>query len=624
MTNKIKKLSDHSHLRKRVPLYLGSDQPHIQDIVLYNPDHTPYVTEVTWVPALYTCLREIIDNALDEINGHGFGNRIDVTFDSKTLTMTVADNGRGIPIDYDEDHKQYLATMVLSEPRAGRNFDDRGEVAGVNGIGSAAVSNTSEWFRFEVIRDGKKFKQEFSEGPESSTELTIGKAKITPSQGKTGTKIEFKLSERVYLARTLPDEFVRSRITEIAIANPHIKISFNGNLIKVKPKVEQSLFPDKKPIIVDIDEETIKSRFYILPSGDGPEHIHTIVNNIPAFNGGVHVDTFRRHFYGNLITALEKESKKRKLSPNRSDVQDGLFIYNITNMKAPNFDSQSKSRLINEEIAIIVKKSLENDSLYRDLIKRNPDWINGIYERCAKRTMKKDAAELSKLNKANKRVKVEKLMDATGRDRTECILLLAEGDSAISGLTEARDPKIHGGLPLRGKVLNCHPSKSSLKDVANNEALQQIMRSVGLSVGEPAVRNKLRYGKIFITTDADQDGLNIAALLVNFFYQLWPELFDPKDPYIYVFDTPLIIARKGKDIKYWYSDEYNTFDQDKYKGWEVSRAKGLANLRKNDWNYVLRNPKVQPIVDDGKLMGALDLIFNEGLSDKRKEWMGLL
>ena len=238
-------------------------------------------------------------------------------------------------------------------------------------------------------------------------------------------------------------------------------------------------------------------------------------------------------------------------------------------------------------------------------------------------TLKKDNADLRKLNKQGKRQKVEKLNDATGRDRKNCILFLAEGDSAISGLTEARNPEIHGGLPLRGKVLNCHPSKSSLKEIATNEALLQITRSIGLSVGERANRFSLRYGKVFITCDADQDGYNISALLINFFYQLWPELFDPKDPFIYVFDTPLLIAAKGKQRRYWYNDNYATFDQQEMKGWEITRAKGLAALRKADWKYVLENPKVQPIVDDGKLRESLDLIFNENLADKRKVWMGL-
>lgn len=624
MSTSIKKLSDYAHCRLRTNMYLGSVEPHTQTIVLYDEKLRPYTKEVTWTPALFTCLREIVDNALDEIIGHGFGNRIEVTFDPEKLIFSVRDNGRGIPIDFDQTHNQYLVTMVLTEPRAGRNFEERGEVAGANGIGSSAVSITSEWFKVEVTRDGKKFKQTFREGGKDAKAITIEPPKITPLKSdKTGTYIEFMPSTVVFNSRILPEEFIRSRVTEVSICNPTLKVFYNGEQIKVKPKQEATLFPNQKLITIDINEGSLRSKFWITYGNEGTEHIHSLVNNIPVFNGGVHIDAFRRLFYGNLLSALERESKKRKLTPNRSDIQDGLFIYNITNMTAPNFDSQSKTRLINEEVASVFKSALEDPSFYKDVIRKNPDWINAIYERCAERTLKKDNADLRKLNKQGKRQKVEKLNDATGRDRKNCILFLAEGDSAISGLTEARNPEIHGGLPLRGKVLNCHPSKSSLKEIATNEALLQITRSIGLSVGERANRFSLRYGKVFITCDADQDGYNISALLINFFYQLWPELFDPKDPFIYVFDTPLLIAAKGKQRRYWYNDNYATFDQQEMKGWEITRAKGLAALRKADWKYVLENPKVQPIVDDGKLRESLDLIFNENLADKRKVWMGL-
>lgn len=604
-------------------MYLGSVEPHTQSIVLYF-EQKPSVVEVTWTPALFTCLREIIDNALDEIVGHGHGNRIDVTYNPETLVFSVQDNGRGIPIDFDKAHNQYLATMVLTEPRAGRNFDERGEVAGVNGIGSSAVSITSEWFNVEIHRDGKKFKQTFREGLPGAKEIDIVAPKITAVKSdKTGTFIEFCPSKEVFQSRILPEDFIRSRVTEIAICNPSLKIFYNGEQIKVKPRQEQTLFPGVKPITIEINEGTLRSKFWITHGNEGAEHVHSLVNNIPVFNGGVHIDAFRRLFYAGMLTALERESKRRKLSPNRSDIQDGLFIYNITNMQAPNFDSQSKTRLINEEVASVMKKQLENSDLYKDLIKKNPEWIEAIYKRCEDRTMKKDASELAKLNKAARKQKVEKLSDAIGSDRQKCILFLAEGDSAISGLTGARDKNIHGGLPLRGKVLNCHPTKSTLKTIATNDALLQITRSLGLSIGERANRFKLRYGKVFITTDADEDGKDIASLLVNFFYQLWPELFDPTNPFIYVFDTPLIIAAKGKQRRYWYKDNYHEFDQVEMKGWEITRAKGLAALRKIDWQNALAEPRVTPIVDDGELKGALDLLFNNNRSDDRKKWMGL-
>jgi DNA gyrase/topoisomerase IV subunit B len=621
---KIKKLTDYSHVRLKTEMYFGSRAVHTQTVMDYESGK-PAPADMTWVPAVYTAFREIIDNALDEVVGHGHGNRIDVTYDPETREMSVEDNGRGIPISWDEDHQTYAATLALSEARAGRNFEARGEVAGTNGIGAAGVNFCSEYFKLTIHRDGKKFSQNFSEGNELlGEELVVSEAKIIEKKSDiTGTKVVFKLSTKVFPDTTLPLQFVRSRITEIAIANPLIRVYFNGTQIKTKPRPEQSLFDKVKPIAVEIKEENFRTRFWLVPNWitDG-EHFHTLVNNIPAFNGGVHIETFRRDFYRNLLGALEKESKRRKLSPNRSDVTEGVLIYNITNMHGPNFDSQSKTRLINEEVSKIVTKALDDPELYKDVIKKNKDWIEEIYKRCSERTMKKDQADINKLAKKLSRSKVAGLMDANAKDRTKCVLFLAEGDSAISGMSSVRNPEIHGGLALRGKVLNVNGE--ALKTVIENKALADIMNSVGLIVGRKANRDELRYGKVYIAHDMDPDGLNIGALLINFFHTFWPELFDPNlEPFINIFKTPFIIAEKGKQRKYWYSHNYQDFDPVAHSGWSITRAKGLSTLTEDDWQYSLDNPELFSVVDDGNIKDSLDLIFNNNRSDDRKEWIGM-
>ena len=221
------------------------------------------------------------------------------------------------------------------------------------------------------------------------------------------------------------------------------------------------------------------------------------------------------------------------------------------------------------------------------------------------------------------RTKVPELKDATSKDRTECILFLAEGESAIAGMNNARDPEIHGGLGLRGKVLNVNGE--SPKKALDNQSLANIMNSLGLIIGEKAEdRSTMRYGKVYIAHDMDQDGYNIGALLVNFFYTYWPELFDPKqEPVFYIFNTPFIIAEKGKQRKYWYGNNYDEFKPEDYKGWTITRAKGLGTLMAADWEYSLKNPSLYPIIDDGNMEEALDLIFNGKRADDRKTWIGL-
>lgn len=620
MTEEIKKLSDYSHARLRTEMYLGSRAPHTQTILDLS-DLTPKAKEVTWVPALYTAFREIVDNSLDEIIGYKRGNRIDITYNPETLEFSVEDNGRGIPIDYDTNERMHKATMVMTHARAGRNFGDRQNVAGTNGIGASIVNFCSEYFHMQIHRDKKKFTQEFHEGNIVVDELHIKKPQIRKvSSTKTGTRIEWKLSKEVFKERILPEDFIKSRVVEIALSNPSLKVFYNGKQIKINKSIEKILFGDFEPIKVEIKEKDFQSTFWLVPDFADQEMVHTVVNNIFAINGGVHIDAFRREFYPGFLAALEPTSKRRKVSPNRSDVSDGLLIFNITQMKAPDFDSQSKTRLINEWVGKTIKKHLTED-VYKEIIRKNKTWIESIYERAYARTNMKEDAEIKKLSRKLKKTKIANLRDATGTDRSKCILFLSEGNSAISEMASVRNPEIHGGLPLRGKVLNVNGV--SRKKVLDNSTLADIMNAIGLTLAERANRYKLRYSKVYIAADMDPDGANITSLLINFFYTYWPELFDPNnEPFFYIFITPFIIAEKGKQRKYWYNYNYKDFKPEEWKGWAITRAKGLGTLTKDDWKHCLDKPELYPVVDDGKMKDALDLIFGAD-TDKRKEWIGL-
>jgi len=623
----IEKLTDWQHARIRTEMYLSSRDPHTQSVLEYRSTG-PETVETTWIPALACSFREILDNALDEVVSHGHGNRIDVNYDPNTMIFSISDDGRGIPISYDETHKIHKATLALTHTKAGRNFGERGSTRGLNGVGASVVNFCSEYFDVTIIRDKLEFTQRFTEGDGTNTDLIIEDPIIMPSDSKkTGTKIVFKPSKKVFHDMRLPESFIEARMVEVALCYPSLKIFYNGKRIASK-SVEDALFPQHKPIVFNIDDAVaeFKSRFWLVPEflPKDKDYAYSLVNAIPMFNGGTHIEQFRKSFFSGLLDALEKESKKRKLEPNKNDISEGLLIYNITQMKAPNFDSQSKSRLINENVAVIIRKAMDDTNFFKDVIKKYPDWIENIFERCVARTQKKTLADIDKTAKKSKREKVEDLQDACGSERSKCILALTEGKSAASGFISARDPDLHGALPLGGKPMNVreHP----LAKVMANGPLTDIMKSVGLFPGKRVNRHLLRYGKIYLTTDADEDGKNIAALLVNFFYHFWPELFDPeREPFIYVFDTPLIIAVKGKNRKFWYKDDYESFDPDKFKGWEITRAKGLAALKKPDWEYVLANPKLIPIVDDGKLNDALFLLFGGGSTqaDARKAWIGL-
>src|ERR1035437_9703792 len=641
-------ISPYKQIRLRTEYVYGSRDLHNQVVLEYGPDG-PFAVDTIWIPAIFTMFREIIDNSLDEVITHKHGNRIDIEYDSEFMTFSVEDNGQGIPIDWSDKHQQHAATVLLSGIFAGRNYkdmhgEDRGEARGLNGMGAKGVNYCSEWFQVEVLRDKQQFNQRFQEGEE----LIIEDAIVLPDTGrKTGTKIKFALSKKVFPSMILPESFVEARIREIAICYPNLHITYNKKRILIKDQTKD-LFGSMNPIVFDIDhdpettnigkssvqQKSFKAKFWLVPNfikDTGTDFSFSLVNAIPLFMGGTHLEAIREGFYTGILRNLEKESKKRKLDPSRADIADGLLIYNIMDMSAPSFDSQAKTRLINENAGSIVLKYLQDEDFFKNIIKKYPEWIEDIYTKCFARTKNKDDFESKRQAKRNIKKKIESLKDACGTDRTKCILFLAEGDSAVSGIAEAGNPEIHGTLPLRGKVLNVYGK--SIKDVLANETLSKIMNSIHLIPGDERVnRRQLRYGKIYLAMDADEDGKNICSLLVNFFYTLWPDLFDPeRDPFIYVFDTPLIIAKRGKRHRYWYSENADKFDPEENKGFEITRAKGLAGLKEEDWKYVLNNPKIVPIIDDRKLKESLSLLFAKGnndigedsASDKRKEWIGL-
>lgn len=620
----IVKLSDYNHHRMRTEMYLGSRNLHTQTVINWTGEKLA-AQEMAWTPAAYCAFREIFDNSLDEVVGHKHGSKIDVTYDPATLTFSVRDDGRGIPIDWDSDENMHKATLALTQARAGRNFGQRQEVRGTNGIGASVVVNCSKVFSIDIRRGDKRFQQTFKEGSVILPELDIGKPKITPSSnGKTGTFVSFTLSSEVFPKAVIPIEFLKARIQEVAANHPQIKFTFNGERVQVSRTLEKTMLSNHNVASIAVKGDKFNSMYYLVPQfmPDG-EYCHSTVNDIPAFNGGQHIDTFKRLFFSGLLKALERESKRRGLTPNRSDIAEGLLIYNVTFMHGPNFDSQSKTRLINDEVDKYIKSCLEDENTFKTIIRQHKQWVQNIYDRCAARTQKKDDAELAKANRKLLRQKVPKLLDANGRDRTKCILLITEGDSAKTMVSSVRDPEIHGALPLRGKILNVRGE--NLKTIIDNQIISDLMSAIGVGIGQTAVREDLRYGKVYLAADQDPDGANITALLVNFFYLHWPELFDPKlPPFFHSFQTPFIIQEKGKKRHYWYADNYHEYNPNDWKNCpKPTRAKGLGSLEEEDWVHSLQNPKLIPIIDDGNLSNALDLIFSGTRADDRKAWISL-
>lgn len=623
-TENFRKLDDYQHARLRTEMYLGSREKHTQDIVVFDDNNLRQET-IEFVPALYTALRELIDNSIDEVIGYNKGDTIKVSYDPESFQFTVEDNGRGLPIKEQPNlGKGPAASILLGEARAGRNFDERGQVAGTNGLGAACTNFTSEWFKLDVWQDGKHLSQKWGEGLYRRKEIhkTTGPSVRDISSTKNGTKISFIPSKKVFPTLLLPEVLVKSTLWHIAVAHPSLKVYYNGQRLKPVNSRDavSSTFLSEKPITITVKTQGFDSKFYLVPNftNNESEIVHSTLNGISAFQGGSHIDAFISNFTKIVTDALYSKTSREKLTLRKNDIMGGMLVYNITNMDAPNFDSQTKTRLITE-----VKSKFKEGISKKDievLLKKNPQWVESVLDRARDRIQHAERKKLKdKQNQFRKEV-VPGLLDATSRDRSECILFIGEGESAISNMASVRDPKVHGGIGLRGKILNVHDIKPNR--VVENQILKNIMISIGLKIGESARRESLRYNAIFIATDSDEDGKNITSLLINFFYRFWPELFDKEnEPFIFNFSTPFIIAKKGKRIKYFYAHDYHEFDFKDFKGWEITRAKGLGSLTLQDWEHSLEKPVVTPIVDDGNLKDILELVFNPKKADERKEWL---
>lgn len=615
--------------RIRTEMFLGSRELHTEDVLNYDGKDLK-IDSFTWVPALWTCLREIIDNAVDELIAHGHGDTIRVSYDIMNMVFTVEDNGHGLPIDEIKSvGKGPAASIMLARAFSGDNFDDdRASMAGMNGVGASMVNFTSEYFELEVygkVKSGphKKFTQRWDEGVYGGKPIhkTKGPHVIRGSKSKSGTKITFKPSAKVYAKMELPEEFVIGRLWDIAVTNPKLRVFYNGKRLQLhagRDQIKTTYFYDKKVSVVTVKDGDFNADFYLIPGfteKDG--HVHTLVNNIPTFRGGTHVDAFNTHFYTKALAELEKHAKRAKVKLRRDDISNGLLVYGIVRMQDPTFDSQTKTNLI-KEVNNHFKTGFD-PFLVGSAFRRNPSWVEGVIAAAQRRTEKKEQKEVNQEQRKRSKTKIAKLSDANSRIRRNCILFLMEGDSAISNFPPASDPEIHGYMPLRGKIMNVHGITA--RKAMTSEALLDIMTAMGLKVGEKPV--DLRYGKVFVTPDEDEDGKNIAALIFMFFYRFWPEMYEGPAPVVYKFNTPFVILSKGKQRKYIYAEDYEEFQRnlEKYKGWDIRRAKGLGSLEPEDWEYALKHPNVVPILNDGKLGEVFDLIFNTARADDRKEWL---
>lgn len=607
-------LDEIDHIRKRTGMYAGSVTEQKSVEWIYDANTKKMVKrEISYIPALVKIFSEILDNAIDE------SRRAPDTLDSIRVTfeddgsISVQDNGRGIPVEIHQQTGKYIAETVFSNLRAGSNFNDEEDqqLIGTNGVGSTLTNVLSTHFRIESC-DGKKlFRQDFWKGMRERDDPII------KEDTKNRTKISFTPDFEFFKLTGLTEGNrlrMMKKVVDAAACNLGVKFYLNGDRIAVKD------FDDYIALYADeyVTDSTPDWKVGISAS-DGFEQI-SFINSVETYQGGSHVDYVMIQITDKVRDFIKR---KHKLEVKPAEIRGHMRVYISANVNRPKFSSQTKENMISS--VKDYKTSWEvPDKMITKILKSNI--VQSILDWAAAKAAQEEMKELRKMNKdaaKNDPKRVEKFSDAIEkRDRYKCELYLAEGDSARKSIQEVRgkNPYI-GSYALRGKLLNVTDCKT--EDILGNNEIANLLTVIGLKIGEKVKSvNELRFGKIVAMTDQDLDGHHISSLLFNFFAKFWPELFELG--VIYKLTTPLIIAKtKTEEIEFMDDADYEAWSKKAPKH-TFERFKGLGTFTSKEFGKVMSKresylTKVEKLED--KDFKAINLAFSGDEADARKEWL---
>lgn len=606
--NKIEILSDIEHVRRRPNMYIGSVALEYHKRFLNGE-----FVEIEFVPGLIKLVDEILDNSIDEAirTDFKYANVIDVV--ANQTTIKISDNGRGIPQDNiitPEGDTIPSPVAAWTKTKAGGNFGDDSErkTGGQNGVGSALTNIFSKEFIGTTCDGKKKIIVRCANGAEDVSWKFL-------SSKNNGTQVEFTPDFSHFSVDNFSKtdlSIIEYRLATLSVVYPKIKFSFNGVTVGKTFKEFSKGFDNECELA-----ENSNCSIAICRSPDGFRQL-SYVNNINTVNGGTHIDYAMDELSNILIPAIKK---KHSIEINKSKIKESLTVIMVVrDMKNIRFDSQTKERLTSPLGEVKGHIDIDFDKLAKNVLK-NDEIITPIIEAALARKMAADKAAQTKANKKAQKAVVTKHIKPLkyGIKNSGTSIFIAEGDSAINFLAITRDEKLHGGFPLRGKVLNTWGMLPS-KQLANKEIFE-LVSILGLEYGKDP---DMLYDYINIMCDNDFDGRgSIYPTLLGFFSQ-WPKLFS--EGRVRWVKTPIIIASKTEDdyadTKWFYSiEDYKKASGSLGKYKHIRYIKGLGSLVKEEYSRVVNEPELEQVVLDKEWKDKLEMLLGDE-SDKRKEWMG--
>ena len=549
-----------------------------------------YIGDVS-VRGLHHLVYEVIDNSIDEALA-GYAHNIDVKI-NKDGSVTVLDDGRGIPTGIHKDEKRSALEVVMTVLHAGGKFDKNSYKVsgGLHGVGVSVVNALSEWLEVEVYLDGKVWFQKFNRGkPEAPVKVT-GKT----DGKKTGTMVTFFPDGQIFKIKVFKFETIAERMRELAFLNPSVRLRivdlrkgeerqeefhFKGGLVEfVKYIDSQRPSIIKKPFYAkgeakDENNRAVEVELAFQYNDNYSENVYTYVNNINTIEGGTHLVGFRSAFTRSLNSYATKNNfvKENGVQLTGDDFREGLTAVISAKVPEPQFEGQTKTKLGNSEIKSIVE-SVTSEYL-QTWLEENPGDARKIIDKCLRAAEAREAArkarDLTRRKSALESTSLPgKLADCSINDPEHCELYLVEGDSAGGSAKQGRDRRFQAILPLKGKILNVE--KARLHKILENEEIRCIFTAIGAGVGEDFDATKIRYGKIIIMCDADVDGSHIRTLLLTLFYRYMKEIVELG--HVYIAQPPLYKLKKGKQEFYAYDDDERDEIIKRIKGDKSKEAK---------------------------------------------------
>ena len=605
--------TEQENVKKQEEAYSASNIQVLEGLEAVRKRPAMYIGDIG-EKGLHHLVYEVVDNSIDEALA-GYCNRIDVII-NEDGSVTVRDNGRGIPIDYHEKEGKSALEVVLTVLHAGGKFD-KGSYkvsGGLHGVGVSCVNALSQLLIAEVHRDGNVYRQSYSKGAPISPMEVVGQC------DDRGTTVTFKPDEEIFIHTTdYKYEILANRLRELAFLNKGIHLSLTdkrrvdeqGAYLSECFYSEEGLKEFVKSLDATRGEPLTESVIYIDTERNGvpvevamqynnsfSENVHSYVNNINTIEGGTHLTGFRRALTRTLKKYADDSGmlSKLKFDINGDDFREGLTAVVSVKVAEPQFEGQTKTKLGNDEVSAAVDQAVS--AALGHYLEENPKDARAIVQKVILAATARHAARHARELVQRKTVLSGaglpgKLADCSSRDRSIAEIFFVEGDSAGGTAKQGRDRNFQAIMPLRGKILNIE--KAQEHKMWENEEIKNMFTALGVSIGteedsKALNLEKLRYDKIIIMTDADVDGSHIATLMLTFFFRKMKELIE--NGHVYIATPPLYLVKKGKQERYcWTEKERDDITQEfGVKGVHIQRYKGLGEMNAHQLWETTMNP----------------------------------